>query len=89
MMLFSQITIYFFIINIDLDKINLDGVNFYENDAETIIHARLLSWCNKLEKCKAHKKRIKQRKNSRSIASYKMVGLVLARREKSRMRKTK
>ena len=40
------------ILSLDLDKIYFDDVNFYENDPETIIHARLLAWHNKFEQCK-------------------------------------
>ena len=43
------------IFSADLDKINLDDVNFDESDSETIIHVRLLAWCNKFEKRKTYK----------------------------------
>ena len=43
---------------VDLDKINLDSDNnFDEDDPDFIIHARLLVWHSKVEKCKALKKR--------------------------------
>ena len=33
------------VVAVDLDKINLDNDNnFYEDDSDAIIHARLLSW---------------------------------------------
>ena len=41
---------------VDLNKTNLDDVDYYEDDPETIILARLLAWRNKFEKCKAFKK---------------------------------
>ena len=45
------------ILGVDLDKINLDNDNnFDENDSETIIHVSLLAWHNKFEKRKAYKK---------------------------------
>ena len=31
------------ILNVDLDKINLDDVNFDEDDPKTIIHIRLMT----------------------------------------------
>ena len=47
------------ILGVDLDKINLDDDNnFYEDDPDTIINARLLAWLNKFEKPKALKKTI-------------------------------
>ena len=45
------------ILSIDLDKINLDDDNnFDEDDPDTIIHARLLAWHVKFEKHKALKR---------------------------------
>ena len=42
------------ILGVDLDKIKLaDDNNFDEDNPETIIHVRLLTWCNKFEKRKA------------------------------------
>ena len=39
------------ILSVDLDKMSLDDDNyFYAHDPETIIHIRLLAWCNKFEK---------------------------------------
>ena len=43
------------ILNIDLNNINL-GNNFDEDDPNTVILIRLLSWHMKFEKCKALKK---------------------------------
>ena len=37
------------ILALDLDK----GNSFDEDDPDTIIHVRLLAWCNKFEKHKA------------------------------------
>ena len=31
------------VLGVDLDKINLDGDNFYEDDPEAIIHVRLIA----------------------------------------------
>ena len=45
------------ILNIDLNNINLD-INVNENDPDTIILIRLLTWHVKFEKCKALKKRL-------------------------------
>ena len=44
------------ILSVDFDKINLDDVDFYEDDPEALIHVRLLTWYNKFEKQKACKK---------------------------------
>ena len=66
------------IICIDLNKVDLDDVDFDEGDPETIIYITHLAWRNKFEKRKA--KRYEQRFNAFNIASYKMLGLVLARR---------
>ena len=44
------------ILSLDPNNINIDDINFDENDPETIIHVRLLAWCNKFEKRKAFKK---------------------------------
>ena len=46
------------ILNLDLDKIYLNDVDFDEIDPETIIHKSLLVWLNKYEKRKALKKDI-------------------------------
>ena len=35
------------ILRIDLNVINLDDVNFDQDDPETIIHIRLINWHNK------------------------------------------
>ena len=44
------------ILILDLDKINLDNDNnFDEDDLDTIIHARLLAWCSKFKKHKVKK----------------------------------
>ena len=45
------------ILSIDLNNINLD-TNYYEDDPETIIHIRLLTWHIKFEKRKELKKRL-------------------------------
>ena len=46
------------ILNLDLDKIYLNDVDFDEIDPETIIHKSLLVWLNKYENRKALKKDI-------------------------------
>ena len=46
------------IISVDLNKINLDDVNFDEDDTETIIHVRIMAWCNRFKQSKAFKKDI-------------------------------
>ena len=46
------------ILNVDLNNINLYDVNFDEDDPETIIHARLMAWHNRLKQRKAFKKDI-------------------------------
>ena len=49
------------ILAVDLDKINLDNDNNYdEDDAGTIIHARPLAWRSKFIKHKGFKKKISE-----------------------------
>ena len=38
---------------IDLNNINLADDNFDEDDPETIIHVRLIAWCNRYKQYKA------------------------------------
>ena len=47
------------ILNIDLNNINLDN-NFDEDDPDTIIHTRLLTWHIKFEKREALKKELNE-----------------------------
>ena len=68
------------ILSVDLININLDEINFEEDDPETIVHVRLMAWCNRFKQRKAYKKRYKQRIITCSMTSYKMVGLVRVRR---------
>ena len=79
---FSKITFFvnqMGILGVDLDRINLDNDdNFDEYDPDTIVHVRLLAWHSKFEEHKAPKKDL--RINACSVASNKMVGLVLVRR---------
>ena len=35
------------ILCVDLNNINLDDVNFNEDDPETIIVVRIMTWCNR------------------------------------------
>ena len=46
------------LISVDLNNINLDDANFYEDDPEIIIHVRLMAWCKKFKQCKTCKKDI-------------------------------
>ena len=46
------------IVSVDLDKINIDDVNFDEDDPETIIHVRVMAWHNRFKQRKAFKKDI-------------------------------
>ena len=68
------------ILSVDLININLDDINFEEDDPETIVHVRLMAWCNRFKQRKAYKKGYKQRIITCSMTSYKMVGLVRVRR---------
>ena len=58
---FSKVTFFgnkMSIFSADLDKTNLgDDNNFHEDSPETIIHVRILTYCNKFEKRKELKKR--------------------------------
>ena len=45
------------IFSVDLDKIDLDDIN-YDDDPETIIHVRLMTWCNRYKQHKSCKKDI-------------------------------
>ena len=56
---FSKVTFFvnqMGILDVDLDIINDDDNNIDEDDPDTIIHVRLLAWCNKFEKRKELKK---------------------------------
>ena len=49
------------ILDVDLDKINLDDDNNFDEDhSEIIIHVRLLAWSNKFEKREVLKKDISE-----------------------------
>ena len=39
-----------------VNNISLDDDNFDDDDPETIIHVRLIAWCNRYEQRKACKK---------------------------------
>ena len=41
------------ILSVDLNNVNLDDVNVYEDDPEASIHVRLMAWCNRLKQRKA------------------------------------
>ena len=40
------------ILSVDLNNINLDDGKFDEDDSETIIHVRLMGWCNRFKQRK-------------------------------------
>ena len=42
-------------LSVDLNNINLDDVNFDEDNPETIIHVRLIAWSNRFKQRKAFK----------------------------------
>ena len=44
--------------NIGLNSISLDYVKFHDDDPETIIHVRVMAWCNRYKQRKACKKEI-------------------------------
>ena len=48
------------ILSVDLNNINLDDINYDEDDPEAIIHVRLLVWHSKFEKRKARKKELNE-----------------------------
>ena len=48
------------ILNIDLKNINLNDINYEEDDPDTIILIRPLAWYIKFEKRKALKKELKE-----------------------------
>ena len=54
------------VLTIDLNNINLDDINFDEDDSETIIHVRIMAWHNRL---KQQEKRCKQIINACNVAS--------------------
>ena len=71
------------ILNIDLNNINLDVTYYNEDDPETIIHIRLLSWPIKFEKRKAFKKEFNEELmlvSSIQIGGIGKFWLILARR---------
>ena len=74
------------ILNIDLNNINLDVTYYNEDDPETIVHIRLLSWPIKFEKRKAFKKEFNEELMLVSsiqiggIGKFYPLGHILARR---------
>ena len=42
--------------SVDLNSIDLDDHNFYEDGSKVVIHLRFMAWCNKLKQCKASKR---------------------------------
>ena len=50
------------ILSVDLNKINIDDVNFDKDDPKTIIHVKPLAWRNKFGKRISFKKDV-NRKN--------------------------
>ena len=57
LLLCTQMTTYSFFLSINLSNIYLDN-NFDENDPDTIILVRLLTWHSKFKKGKTLKKKI-------------------------------
>ena len=47
------------ICGIDFNNINLSGINYAEDDPETVINIKLLAWYSKFKKHKAPEKRVK------------------------------
>ena len=43
------------VLSVDFSNINLDEVNFYNNDRETIMHVRLMAWHNRFKQLKVFK----------------------------------
>ena len=43
--------------NLDVNNVSLDDNDFGNRDPEIIIHAILMSWCNRHKQCKTCKKR--------------------------------
>ena len=43
------------LINVGLSNVSLHDVNFHDNDPNTIIHIRLMVWCNRHNHCKTCK----------------------------------
>ena len=48
-------------LRVDLDKINLDDADLYEDDPETITRVRILALCCEFEKRKAFKKDVSKK----------------------------
>ena len=48
-------------LRVDLDKINLDDADLYEDDPEIITHVRILALCREFEKRKAFKKDVSKK----------------------------
>ena len=58
----------FFSDDLDLNTIDLNNINFDEQDPETIINVRLMAWCNRNKQGKACKKEIS--KELMAVASH-------------------
>ena len=46
------------VLSVDFNNINLDDVNFVEDDPEIIIHVGRMAWCNKFKQRIAFKKEL-------------------------------
>ena len=57
------------LVKVDVNNVSLDDVYFDDDDPETIIHVRLLAWCNRYSK----------KEVASSMAPNKMAGLVQVR----------
>lgn len=94
-MVYSQMIIYLFlrrfcwyhilsykrgILCVNLNNINLDYANFSEDDPKNIIHFWLLALHYRSKQHKASKKEVKNKINTCSLTSNKMVGSLHVRR---------
>ena len=71
--------------SMSLFNINFDDEIFHYCDSETVNHVRLIDWYNKFKQVKAPKKG-KWRVNACSVASNKIVVLVLARKREKKIK---
>ena len=70
------------ILSVDISNIDLDDINFDEDDPETIIHVRLTAWHNSFKQRKTFKKELSKEIISLAWHSNKMVGMVPEDEEK-------
>ena len=48
----SHFLVKILVCSVDLNNVNLDDVNFDEDDPETIFHARLMAWHHRFKRSK-------------------------------------